>query len=407
MEIYIPQEFYLSLKERFSNLPVAINNYYGDPVIQWDDTMQKIERLAKDGHKGVVTILTRGYISKERAKRLSEIPLNLLVIPPISHLKKIEVENHEQRYKTIENLLNVGVNVLPNIRPIIMGYNDKEIPTIYKRLKELGIRTVVVSGIRGNDEVLLKTMSEEESRKYSLRIKIIPKELGESINECSEKEGIESAKRVSCGVALLFNKQSHNPYWNSPHLVGCSSCRLKSICYDDGIKDKQPPDDMKFFLNAMGFIWRKYNDGKTCTVSPEKRLECFSCCTGCWVHGGNTIMLDNKPISLGTMAFLRFLFKGWTFTHYGIRDLGLPDTSTAYLPTGYKSLGLPRYPEAVNTWYVLARQTTKCFGCSYCITYAYKPKMSYHGVYPMDLFNGFVKYVESIKNEETLYRNTV
>jgi hypothetical protein len=371
------------LRERFLRLPVAVNNYIGDPCIQWENTLRKLERLAQDGHKGTVALLTRGYISLERAKQLRGLGLKkLVVIVPVSHLKGVEIENHSQRYRSIENLLKEGVRVLPNVRPLIMGHNDREVPRIFRKLKELGVNLVVVSGIRGNDEVLLNTLTPEEARKYNLRVKIIPKELGKLINQAAVETGIEVAKRVSCGVARLWGKPSHNPYWNSPQLAGCFECPLRDICYEEGIKRKEAPDDLEKFLEIVGFEWERLTTSTVCTVKPENRLECPSCCTACYMHGNNTIVIKNKPISLGTLAFLRFLFPGWTFTHYGIQDTGAKDTAVVYLP----KVRTVRPPECVNTWYVVARQLSRCYGCKYCIVNAYKPEEREHGLFPMELY---------------------
>lgn len=374
----------MELKERFLNLPVSINNYYGDPVLQWDNTLQKIERLIKDGHKGVIAVLTRGLITKEKAKDLASFGYDkLIVIPPLSHLKGVEIDNHKDRYKTIENCKNEGIKVLPNIRPLIEGKNDKHLSYIFHRLKELEVNTVICSGIRGNDEILLSAqIPPEELEKYCLRVKIMPKTVGELLKVLSEETGIYVAKRVSCGVALTFNQPSHNPYWKSPQLAGCFSCPLKEKCFDQMTKRLEIPEDMETFLNILGYDWERIETCTTCQTLPEKRLECPSCCTACYIHGNNTIFINNKPISLGTLSFLRFLFRGFTFTHSGIRDTGAKDTAVVYLPN-LKGI----IPEAINSWYVLARQMKSCFGCSYCIVYAYNPDEREHGVYPVDLYN--------------------
>jgi hypothetical protein len=53
-------------------LPVAINNYFGDPVLYWADTLQKVQQLSVDKHQGIVGIITKGYITKPMAKELKE-----------------------------------------------------------------------------------------------------------------------------------------------------------------------------------------------------------------------------------------------------------------------------------------------------------------------------------------------
>jgi DNA repair photolyase len=381
----------MELKERFLNLPVSINNYYGDPVLQWNNTMQKIERLIKDKHNGIISLLTRGLITESKAKDLASLKYKkLVIIPPISHLKKIEIQNHEDRYKTIENCLKFGIKVVPNIRPLMLGQNDNYIDYIFNRLKNIGIKTVICSGIRGNDDILLNAnISKEQLEQYCLRVKIIPKGVGNKLEEASQKSGIIVSKRVSCGVALELNEISHNPYWKSPQLAGCYTCPLKNKCFNKMIEKQEVPKEMEKFLNNLGYKWERVETFSHCNVQSEKRLECLSCCTACYIHGNNTIFIYNNKISLGTLSFLRFLFQEFTFTYTGIKDIGAKDTSVVYIPK------LPDIiPEAINTWYVLARQLKKCFGCSYCIVDVYHPKQKEHGIYPIDLYNKINQFVE-------------
>ena len=48
----------------FTNIPVAVNLFYGDPLLQIDNTINYLRRLEKAGHKGPVVIVTKGDFSK-------------------------------------------------------------------------------------------------------------------------------------------------------------------------------------------------------------------------------------------------------------------------------------------------------------------------------------------------------
>ena len=52
--------------EYFLNIPVSINNLYGDPFYkdQIENTFSKLYSLHKSGHKGVVSIITKTEIDE-------------------------------------------------------------------------------------------------------------------------------------------------------------------------------------------------------------------------------------------------------------------------------------------------------------------------------------------------------
>lgn len=54
----------------FINLPVSINNLYGDPFFptQTENTFSKLDELQADGHKGIVSIITKTEITPETYK---------------------------------------------------------------------------------------------------------------------------------------------------------------------------------------------------------------------------------------------------------------------------------------------------------------------------------------------------
>lgn len=54
------------LMEYFLNIPVSINNLYGDPFYkdQIENTFSKLYSLHKSGHKGVVSIITKTEIDE-------------------------------------------------------------------------------------------------------------------------------------------------------------------------------------------------------------------------------------------------------------------------------------------------------------------------------------------------------
>ena len=60
------------INEVFTNIPVAVNLFYGDPLLQIDNTINYLKRLESVNHKGPVVIITKGDFTK-----FPDIPFNL------------------------------------------------------------------------------------------------------------------------------------------------------------------------------------------------------------------------------------------------------------------------------------------------------------------------------------------
>lgn len=122
--------------EYFLNIPVSINNLYGDPFYkdQIENTFSKLYSLHKSGHKGVVSIITKTEIDEQIALRLGYYAkrLKLIILLSISELPTRIEGAPGDRYNTISKCLKYGVPILPYIRPFIPGENTS--PEILDKL---------------------------------------------------------------------------------------------------------------------------------------------------------------------------------------------------------------------------------------------------------------------------------
>lgn len=365
-------------------IPVSVNNYYGDPVIQWEDTLHKISVLSRDGHKGPVSIITKGYISPKMARELKEASkgLNLIVLVSISELPlNIEPIIPQGRYETLCSLNREEIPAIAYIRPFIPPYNTtaKTIRKMYAKISETSTGTAIVSGFRGNDEIIAGT-NPAQKEKWVTRVKLMPDGISSIIEECSEKFGIKTFSRTSCGVSYKLGfKRSFNPYYNSPAASGCGTCPLKPTCGPEPLKPKSLE-----LIELLGYEvdYISETQPSVCTVTAANRLSCKSCCTSCFVLGGvQRIDCKTSGVRLGDIAFMRFL-TGALCSGKDVADTGKADVGHVHFPK------MPM-PEAeihcINTWYPWARQMSKCFGCSYCITKVFDLKEKEYGVPPKEL----------------------
>lgn len=365
-----------------SKLPVSINNYYGDPVIQWGNTLWKIKKLSKDKHKGPVGIITKGYITRDMAKDLKDVSkgLNLLVLESISGLpEEIEPISTKKRYETLKNLTLEGIPSIGYIRPLIPPYNTSKdkIESVFKNISETGCKNIVISGFRGDDDIIKKT-NPENKKQWVVRVKIMPKGMNKFIEEFADKYNLDVATRTSCGVAKALNlKRSFNPYYNSPNGAKCGDCRLKDSCYH------LPPDKESLeFIKMLGYdIEYKPLGKEKCKVTADNRLSCPSCCTSCFVLDVPHILVKNQDVKLGDLAFIRFI-TGTLTTKPGVVDGGKPDVGHVNFP----NIKMPsREIHCINTWFPWARNLPRCFNCSYCITTIFDLEEQEYGMRPKKL----------------------
>lgn len=373
-------------------IPIAINNYYGDPVLQWENTLEKVCTLAQDKHLGPVGIITKGEITPSMAQELKDSAqdLKLVVLVSISELpKEVEPVGQAHRYRTLKNLVSVGIPAIGYVRPMVPPFNTdmKTIDNMFHKIKDAGCDHIIVSGFRGDDHII-DQMQPDRKQEWVLRVKLMSPEIGKICRETAEHYGLYMFTRTSCGVASVLKlKRSFNPYYISPRGAGCDTCSLNSTC-----GHVEPDPSALNFLESLGYdLEYTTNSGQKCQVDPANRLSCLSCCTSCFVINNTPrITIKNPNIRLGDVAFVRFITGGVLTSKENVVDGGDPNVGHVNFP----SIKMPSSEvHCINTWYVWAHQQTTCYQCHYCITTVYKLEEREYGSSPKELSNYLDNYV--------------
>ncbi len=364
-------------------MPISINCYYGDPTLQWSDTMAKLKILEGDGHLGPISVITKGVISQTRAAELASLNLpGLLVIVSISELPEgFEGVGHKHRYQTLANLKKAGVRCFAAVRPLTPPYNTTEeiISKIFRRLKSVGCEVVCVSGFRG-DESLIEAMKPDEKIQWVLRVKQMTG--FDTVLRLAKNSNIRLFTRMSCAVSYLMGSRgTYNPYWGSPQLVRCeeTNCPIKDTC-----GPIEPATELLGWLQQVGYDV-EYQPGKRaiCNYSADSRLNCLSCCTTCFVQQQPRVLVHNAR-TLGDLAFCRFLLGGTLCVKPGMVDGGAKDVG--HVKIVQEQIGIPVH--CINSWLVWANQLEKCFDCKYCVSSLYQNKGPV-GCSPVELLKFF------------------
>jgi hypothetical protein len=363
-------------KEQWLNLlrdfPVAVNNFYGDPFIQWKNTCDRLTKLVQQKHTGPVGIITKAGISDERIKQLQKFQqqgLKLVVFCSISELVDFEKVPQEPRYENLAKLQAAGIPNIAYVRPMTPPYNTSTeiVQKIIQRLANVHADAICLAGFRG-DDALVKDMKPDEKVQWTLRIKILTKDVYQQFKQGCEQNNMHLFLRTACAIAYVLGEQHpYNPYYNSPNLCKCTElhCPLIGTCKNP----LHPKEGALEFLNFLGFDIEQQCEGcmERCSVEGDKRLGCLSCCTTCYKLHVPRLYIRNQGINLGTLTFARFV-SGMLSIQEGMRDFG--DTDVGFVR-------FPNFPEiddfvCINTWSAYAQHGKKCFDCKYCIEKYYK-----------------------------------
>ncbi len=237
------------IDHRMINIPVAVNNAFGDPTIQWQDTLARLEKLGEYEHQGVVALITKGTLSEQRVRELERYsPLNLVVFQSVSGLQlPIEPANYHQRINNIKLLRTTDIPVVSYLRPIIPGFNDSEeiVAQVLDDIAEAGAQILCYAGLMGREEVIaqLEKVIDRELpppegfTQWEQDKKLIRKGLRPFIETRTKENGMEIYRKTSCAASMAAGKPyDYNLHMFRPDKYNCCECKNTEGCI--GAKDR-------------------------------------------------------------------------------------------------------------------------------------------------------------------------
>jgi hypothetical protein len=153
----------------FINLPIVVNLFYGDPMLQIDNTLDYLYRLEHAGHKAPVVIITKG---------------DLTLFPK----KKFDI-----------GIGFCGLQLNENLKDYLKEENIEFLP--YDGY-ELGLK------------------------------KAISKEIEDKIYSLSEKYKVPSFRKTSCLISYTHSmERDYNAHYYRPNEMRCSKCPMYDKCF--------------------------------------------------------------------------------------------------------------------------------------------------------------------------------
>lgn len=225
------------INSQFTELPIAINLLYGDPLLQIDSTLNYLHKLEEIGHKGIVTIITKGDFSK-----FPDIPFNLDLHIAFSTFGK----NHEYDGGSWERFVN-NLNQIKKrkynykysieFRPICYGIND-DFDTLERVIKVASDYNLCVGycGLQGKPDIV-KYWKENNIQlnpypNYTFgHKKPLSKEVEENLRELAKKYEVSIFSKTSCLLSFVHNKdRDYNCHYYRPNEVKCDLCPMNDKC---------------------------------------------------------------------------------------------------------------------------------------------------------------------------------
>lgn len=207
----------------FKKLPIAVNLFYGDPTLQWENTINILKQLEIDKHEGIVMIVTKGKL-----KDIPKMSLNLHV--GISYgPDKISQDNFEYNLKVAENS---WYKYSIEFRPICNGINDSEdlIRYVFSMAKKYSNVPISYCGLQLPPKNLPEKYKPYDNREFSGQ-KYISKQVNEIIRKCSIEFGISVFHKTSCMLSTVHGlNYDYNIHFLKPIGVECHECINREMC---------------------------------------------------------------------------------------------------------------------------------------------------------------------------------
>lgn len=286
----------------FDKLPVVINLFYGDPMLQLSNTLSYLDKLEVSKHRAPVVIITKGDLSFFPDKKYN---LDLhFALSTFGVNSKYDGGNTERFIKNLEyaKFLNEKYKYRYSIefRPIINGINDSDeiLESVFKMANDFNT-SIGFCGLQLNDnlkEYLNKNnIVFKPYDGYTLGLKkALSKEIEDKIYNFSEKYNVPTFRKTSCLISYSHNlDRDYNAHYYRPNEMRCDKCIMKEKCLT--FKRNNDLNDVKLDVE-LPFEYEFLTKDKHCCIL-YKMGECKFPSNDCKNISGKLIKIKDKITS--------------------------------------------------------------------------------------------------------------
>lgn len=221
----------------FASIPVAVNIFYGDPLLQIGNTIKYLKLLEQASHKGPVFLVTKGDF-----RNFPDIPFNLdlhIAFSTFGIDSEYDGNTMERFVSNLEEINNRKHNYHYSIefRPICYGINDSE--EVFKRVLSIAAHyglSIGYSGLQGKKESVKIWQKEGIALKpYPGYVfghkKIIADDVVAHFEKMARNFEVPIFRKTSCLFSYVHGyDHDYNAHYYRPNELGCQNCVMNEKC---------------------------------------------------------------------------------------------------------------------------------------------------------------------------------
>lgn len=283
------------INSNFTNIPVAINLFYGDPLLQIGNTINYLRRLESVKHKGPVIIITKGDFSKFPDEKFDlDLHVAFSTFGVNSALDGNTMERFENNLKQTRLRKN-NYKYSIEYRPIIYNVNDsvEAFDRVFSLAKEYNL-AIGYSGLQGKPESVKvwKEQGIELSPYPSFKFghkKIIDDKVVQLFEKMAHIYNVPVFRKTSCLFSYIHDlPRDYNAHYYRPTELGCDQCVMKEKC--QSFKDKLPLEND--LSNVIPFKYEILNKKDHVCILKQKGI-CEFPTEDCSHISGNIIRIQD------------------------------------------------------------------------------------------------------------------
>lgn len=228
-----------SLNPLFTNLPVAINLFYGDPMLQIDKTHDLLQKLNDADHKGPVVIITKGNV-KSFFKNNPHYDLDLhFGLSTFGKSSIYDGSSFDLFQKNLDTLSNENIKYSIEYRPIIKDINDTDdcFDRVCKEAKQHNIG-IGYCGLQVNADLRQYIKDNNlpftpySGHQFGMK-KYIDGATKSRLMTIAKTHNVHVFNKTSCLLAYTHNMERDlNAHYYRPNEVGCKDCPMYNKCME-------------------------------------------------------------------------------------------------------------------------------------------------------------------------------
>lgn len=282
----------------FIDLPISINLFYGDPLLQIDNTIEYLDKLNDVKHKGPVIIITKGDFTKI-CHNLKDYDLDLrFAFSTFGINSEYDGGSLELFENNLKEVIKTKYKYSIEFRPVIKNINDSPeiIENIYKIAQKYNA-SIGFCGLQVNDKLkthlLNNNINFEQYNGYEFGLKkAVSKEVENLFYNFAEKYDVPTFRKTSCLISYTHSlERDYNAHYYRPNEMRCSKCKMNQKCIE--FKNK---NNTNFDLKNIPFEHEIiYKEKHSCILSTKNI--CKFANSDCKNINGNLIKIKQKITS--------------------------------------------------------------------------------------------------------------